>query len=156
MTTKEHKFRDIIQQLSKMVDTFSQLESKPCNFGSKHMLHYVEIHLIEAIGLADRANVTDLAQQLGVTKGAISQKISKLCKMKLVLKSKDRTDQRNVSISLTEEGCKVFHEHKKFHHDFFKLFVEKNKNLSLHELNNFESILVQMEATTSELMHKQK
>lgn len=154
MTTKEYKFRSIIEQLCKMTATFSQLEAKPRSFGCKHMLHYVEVHLIESIGHANRANVTDLSRQLGVTKGAISQKISKLCKMDLVYKNKDQNDQRNVSVSLTKEGCKVFNEHKIFHHNFFESFAEKNKTLSEQELNNFEKILVQMEITTRELINK--
>jgi MarR family transcriptional regulator, teicoplanin-associated locus regulator len=151
--TKENKFRNIIEQLSKMSGTFSLLEAKPRNFGCRHMLHYVEVHLIEAIECASRANVTDLSQQLGVTKGAVSQKISKLCKMDLVCKKKDQGDQRNVSISLTKEGRKVFNEHKKFHHTFFKLFAEKNKNLSIQELNDFEKKLEQMKNTIKELIN---
>lgn len=151
MTRKENEFRSVICQLSRVVDGFSRLEAKPCNFGCRHTLHCVEIHLIEAIGLAGSTNVTDLAQRLKVTKGAVSQKISRLCKMKLICKHQDEADRRNVSISLTEEGKKAFRGHEEFHREFFQAFATDNKSFSLQELAAFKKALSQMESSIRKL-----
>ncbi len=145
MTKAKDKFRDIIHRFSRVVDKFSQLEAKPRRFGCRHMLHCVEIHIIEAIGEAGCTSVTDLSQRLGVTKGAISQKISKLSEMNLIRKSQDGADRRNVSIKLTAEGEKAFRGHEQFHQDFFKAYAKENKSLSLKELAVFEKGLNQME-----------
>lgn len=155
MSTKAEKFRDILERFSRLTEAFKQLESQPRSFGTKQLLNPAEIHLIEAIGLAGEANVTDLAQSMGVTKGAISQKIRKLADMKLLRKLKVSPDMRCASITLTAEGKKAFLEHEKFHQEFFNDFIDGNRNFSLNDLVFFEKTLSKMESSILKIIQKE-
>lgn len=134
MNPKENNVRAIIDQVSQLSKTFSQLEATPRTFGCDVLLHCVEIHLIEAIGTIGPTNITELAKHLGVTKGAISQKIARLYKLGLVDKTPLFEDKRNVNINLTHMGQKAFDGHAAFHNEVFETFMGGSGSLTNEDL----------------------
>jgi DNA-binding MarR family transcriptional regulator len=66
---------------------FKRLERKPHSFGNAGLITPSEIHTIDAIGVADTVVMSELAQRLGITKGAITQLIDRLEVKGLVLRS---------------------------------------------------------------------
>ena len=57
---------------------FSQMDSKARYFGTAHRLSLAEIHLIDYIGYHTECFANDIARDLGVTKGAVSQTMRRL------------------------------------------------------------------------------
>ena len=53
-------------------------------------------------------NATEIAKQLGLTKGAISQTISRLEKKGIILKTKDPYNKNELTLSLTTLGKKAY------------------------------------------------
>lgn len=92
-----------------------KIESRPRTYGTSFLLYPSEIHTIDAIGNNPGINVTDLAAHQGVTKGAVSQIISRLNQKNLIIKMKDVQRNRGVFLKLSQEGEKAFFEHRHFH-----------------------------------------
>lgn len=78
-------------------------------------INLLEVHCIDRIGTIDYANVTKIAKEMRLTRGSIS----KICKRMLgkgLIESYQRSDNRKeVYYRLTENGRRVYNEHKKIH-----------------------------------------
>ena len=151
MNEKSYIFRKIVEDISSLSKSYRKLEAAPRHFGTDDLLHYVEVHIVEAIGNSGKISVSELARKLNVTKGAVSQKVSKLLNSRILNKIPDSNDQRAFSLILTTKGKIIFEEHNKFHDDFLNRFIEKNGKASCNELIGFEKTLSQMKKTIEEL-----
>lgn len=78
-------------------------------------LSVTELHVISAIGSKEQGNVTCIAQQIGVTKSAISKIASKLLKRGLIERYQLEDNQKEVFFRLTSAGESVFAYHERFH-----------------------------------------
>ena len=67
-------------------------------------LYPSEVHLMLMIKNDIDTNATKIAKQLGVTKGAVSQTLSRLEKKGILLKTKDPYNKNELTLSLTEFG----------------------------------------------------
>ncbi len=74
-----------------------------------------DIHLIDTIGRHPSANVTELAESLGVTKGAVSQKLKLLEDKGFILRTKDPSNAKEVLVELTEFGEYAYMKHEEYH-----------------------------------------
>lgn len=73
-----------------------------------------ETHFINAIGLGRICTMTELAEKLEVTPGAVSHVAGKLEKAGCVERSISREDRRIIEIRLTEKGEELYRRHKAF------------------------------------------
>jgi DNA-binding MarR family transcriptional regulator len=80
-----------------------------------------EIHLILMITNGKSENYNIIVQQLGVTKGAVSQTISRLVKKGILKKKKDHTNN-DLIILLTDLGKKVQKQCEKIQEGMFNQF----------------------------------
>lgn len=74
-------------------------------------------------------NATKIAQQLGVTKGAVSQTLSRLEKKGVLTKSKDPSYKNEMTVTFTGLGTDAFKHYKVQVYDIFlkyDRFLEKN------------------------------
>lgn len=78
-------------------------------------VNLAEVHFIDKIGSMDYANVTKVAAEMGMTRGAISKISKKLLNKKLVDTYQRPENNKEVYFCLTEQGKKVYYEHKKCH-----------------------------------------
>ncbi len=67
-------------------------------------LHPSEIHLMQLIQAEKRINATQMARQLGITKGAVSQTLTRLGKKGVLQKSKDPQQKNELTASFTHLG----------------------------------------------------
>ena len=119
--------KEIIDLFIRIVNKYNSLEKYPAKFGAKHALYHSERHMIDRIGESPGMNVTELAKASGVTKGAISQVITKLQRKGVVRRSKRSDNDKEVLIELTNAG-KTFHqEHQTVHHESTRLLLEELK-----------------------------
>lgn len=78
-------------------------------------LSMAEVHCIDRIGSVEHANVTIVANEMDMTRGAIS-KITKKLLYKGMIDSYQRPgNNKEIYFMLTETGNRVFAEHKKCH-----------------------------------------
>lgn len=110
-------YEEILEKLEKVIILTESMHTPSLSFGTGKLLHTREIHTIQAIGRFPGVNVTRLAERMGVTKGAVSQTISKLVKKGLVRKRQIFGNKKEVVLELTDMGWVGFKNHEKFHMD---------------------------------------
>ena len=107
----------ILQKLEKVIVMTESMHTPSLSFGTGVLMHTKEIHTVQAIGRRSGINVTKLAEQAGVTKGAVSQTINKLVRKGLVRKTHAPGNEKEVILELTDLGWVGFQNHEKFHMD---------------------------------------
>lgn len=127
-----------IHKFEKVMNQYNAGEKKPRYYGTKDLLYRSEVHTIDAIGKNNKINVTQLAQYLGITKGAVSQMIDKLIKKDMVNKKMVSETENEVSLELTEKGTLVYKGHLEYHK---QLYSEISKHLSHLTDENIETFL---------------
>jgi DNA-binding MarR family transcriptional regulator len=78
--------------------------------GLKHWQFKVLLKLRQA-GPPYTASPSDLAEQLGLTRGALSARLGFLVSAALVTRTRDTADQRRVHVTLTRAGSLAFERH---------------------------------------------
>jgi len=136
---------DVIEQTMRLINKYNSLEKQLYNFGIDELLTPAEIHTIDCIGRNSGINVTNLAEKLGITKGAVSQMVNKLKKRDLVSKLKDSDNDKEVILLLTKKGKIAFNGHIKFHADIYKDFLPLIDNTSMQGINSFKEIINKIE-----------
>jgi len=110
-------YEEILQNLERIITRMESMHTPPLSFGTGIPMHTKEIHTVQAIGRHSGINVTRLAEQTGVTKGAVSQTINKLARKGLVQKTHAPGNDKEVILELTDLGWVGFRNHEKFHMD---------------------------------------
>ena len=117
-------YEEILQKLEKVIAMMESMHTPPLSFGTGVLMHTKEIHTIQAIGRRPGINVTRLAEQAAVTKGAVSQTVNKLVKKGLVMKTHPPGNDKEVVLELTNLGRIGFQNHEKFHMDALNIARE--------------------------------
>lgn len=110
---KEDDILLLTEQFNRINNKINQLRNIPRSFNGTDPVNLCAINVIDAISKHSEANVTEIARILGITKGAVSQMVSKLSAKGFVVKTKVGHNDKDVILRLTEDGQKVFEGHKK-------------------------------------------
>ncbi|MDR1082273.1 MAG: MarR family transcriptional regulator, partial [Coriobacteriales bacterium] len=107
------------------------------NDGILEGLNLAEVHCIDRIGIIEKPNVTKVAKELRLTRGAIS-KISKKLLDKLLIESyQDPNNKKEIYFRLTKDGKTLFRKHQSRHKEV------RDKWLSLFECySDFEQAAI--------------
>ncbi len=127
--------------INKFVNRYNKLEKMPFEVGDGNVLFPSEMNMIEAIGKGAGNTVTQLCIAFGVTKGAISQLISKLVTRGYVQKERNETFSKEIALSLTEKGLEVFRKHEHFHQKMDQSMENLIKHIPHEKLAAFKEIL---------------
>ncbi len=111
-------------------------------------IHLAEVHCIDWIGTIDHANVTKIANEMSMTRGAIS-KISKKLLCKGMIESYQRPDNnKEIYYRLTDQGRQLYSEHKKCHSkaqqeklSLLETYSEDEQAVILRFLNDINHLL---------------
>ena len=114
MTSATTKLEELLTLLNQLVAKLAAIQQAPREYGTGVPLHGSEIHTIQAIGKSAGINVTQLAEKMGVTKGAVSQMVSRLVGKGMVQKEPARDNAKEVVLGLTELGLLGCRNHEKF------------------------------------------
>ncbi len=105
------KHKSQVAQLFRFIDRILFIE-KRTRFQFKEVTLYPsEIHLILLIHNERATNGTLMAERLGVTKGAISQTLSRLEKKGILVKSKDPYMKNELTIEFLPLGKELLHHY---------------------------------------------
>lgn len=130
-----------------LVDIFNDIltiEQAALRSGEFKDLSVTEIHTIEAIGMYEERNMSEVAGNLGITVGTLTTAINHLVKKGYVERKRTEEDRRVVKIKLTKRGKLAYRIHDKFHSDMVKETIgglkENEEEIlvnSLEKLNKF-------------------
>jgi DNA-binding MarR family transcriptional regulator len=137
---REKASKDIEELFIRMVNAYNALEKIPARHGTRHNLYHSERHMLDKIGDNTGMNVTEFAAAAGVTKGAISQLVTKLERKGIVRRYKKSTNDKEVFLELTKTGKEVYRQHKEMSE---KALIPLVEELSKHSDEKVE-FLVQM------------
>ena len=111
----------LINLLDQVMARLNAVHASANDYNTGIQLYRAEIHTIQAIGQNLGINMSELALVMNVTKGAISQTVTKLEKKKLVRKSRIGADNREVVLVLTDLGWKGYNNHEEIHDQMYHI-----------------------------------
>ena len=131
-----------------MVNIFNESAKIPTELPDGTLVYRSEIHALVEIGKFPGLNVTELAEKLMITKGAITQVTKKLEKKSLITRTKDFNNDKEIGHYLTEKGKQL---HKQ-HDEHIEQIVKESKlnNISDDNFSFLQSFLTEI------LQHKNK
>jgi len=117
------EFNKLIKLFHNTFYKYYQIVKQAKDFGTGEQLHHAEIHTIVAIGENPKINITELARETAVTKGAVSQTVQKLEDKQLIARYKG-TDDREVHLRLSDKGVIAFEGYNKLVESHFKNYEQ--------------------------------
>ncbi|MCK5138658.1 MAG: MarR family transcriptional regulator [Thermodesulfovibrionia bacterium] len=127
--------KEITDLFIRMVNKYNALEKVPVKFKKDHNLYHSERHMIDSIGENPEMNMKEFAESLGVTKGAVSQVVSKLEKKGIVKRNKKSGNEKEVILNLTREGSELYKMRKKVNEESLLPLYNKLKRHSNEEVD---------------------
>jgi DNA-binding MarR family transcriptional regulator len=104
-----------------------------------------DMHIIEAIGIAEPRKMSDIAKRLSVTVGTLTTNMNSLEKKAYIIRQRSDTDKRVVLVTLTDKGKKAFFHHRDFHKKMIKAIVggltEEEMKVMIKCLTNLNDFL---------------
>lgn len=135
------KIEEIVKLFMTLTEKAVQSGKKKIDFGNDLNLFRSEIHTIEIIGQANGIHISEIAREMGVTKGAISQR-SKVLKNKGLIKTiPDPENQSRTLVMLTDRGKSCFAFHRKYHEEKDQEMFEYLDELNSNEIQVIEKFL---------------
>ena len=100
------------------------LEEKAIRTGEFCEISNNDMHIIEAIGISEPRNMSEIAKTLLVTVGTLTIAVNNLVKKGYVNRTRSEKDRRVVLISLTEKGKRAYEHHRQFHEKMIKATIQ--------------------------------
>lgn len=149
-----HDYRELSRLMERTIHKYIQAEKQPHSYGPGIMLSQTEIHTIAIIGDHPEINVTELAKQRGVTKGAASQMVYKLVDKGYVQKSVSPNSDTEVCLVLTEQGKVPYEGHKQYHENSGTEFFKSLSDMPEEVQDYFIKILTEFDKSLDEKLSK--
>lgn len=100
-----------------------------------------DMHIIEAIGIHEPKNVSQIAKQLNVTVGTLTVNMNSLEKKAYIIRERSTEDKRVVLVTLTEKGRRAYFHHRDFHKNMIRSAI---KGLNEDEMNALINCLTKL------------
>ena len=156
MSKEALEYEQLMTILDGVLTKTETLHAPSNDFGTGIPIYRKEIHTLQAIGRHSKINITRLAEQMGVTKGAISQTIAKLIKKGMVRKQYAQGSKKEVILELTDLGWTGFHNHEKFHMDMLNIARQHFGNQLKKKIKIFKTVMTDLNAILDEYEKRKK
>lgn len=138
----------VLRQLQRVINKIIHME-KNLKFQFEGITLYPsEIHLLLIIDEKYATNATRMADQLGITKGAVSQTLTRLEKKGVLIKSKDPNNKNELTLEFTPLGAQAFKHYKKqtdrfaaAHNQYLETFTDREKSIIQQFLSHMEETI---------------
>ena len=147
------ELQEFVEQFYRITNMAQQMRSKKISFDGTPALQTASIHFIEMVGKHEDANMTELADMLSITKGAVSQMAAKLVEKNLIVKTHSGSNEKDTYFRLTEEGWKVFYGHERLHEKMYGEIEGILSQLTADDLEKAKKIFDGIESCMSEYQH---
>lgn len=121
MRDYERASHELALLIRRVMARFQALEASPRQYGTGARIFPSEMYLLEAVGGDPGVNVTRLAEHLSITKGAVSQTLSKLRRKGLVRQLAAAGNAKEVCIALTPKGRAAYRNAMKLYEAGYRL-----------------------------------
>ena len=135
------QLQELIDLFLKILHLYSVIGRKPKDYGTGDLLYFAEIHTISMVGKNREINMTQLADLMGVTRGAISQTIRKLVSKHLILKTRT-TNNKEFNLRLSEKGMKVLKGQESFQQELFTFAGTLYEKASVHDVELVKRLFI--------------
>ena len=135
----------VIEIMTRIINKASSLMTKPRHFGIDDVLYASEIHMLDVIGRTPGINVTEIADKLGITKGAVPKIICKLIHKDLIYRYQTKDNKKIVLFKLTDKGRTAFQYHIDWHQKFDSGIIQKLDSLDKTEFLFLNDIMSDIE-----------
>jgi DNA-binding MarR family transcriptional regulator len=140
----------LLESFLRLVNKYNQLGKHPMTYGTPHQFYHSERHMLDIVGDNPGLNITEFAKAAGVTKGAISQVVSKLEEKEVLRRHRSAGNMKETKLKLTPHGEKIYRHHQKVNAESIsQLSAELDKHpeehidFLIHMFNWFEQFLDQ-------------
>ena len=134
-------YQSFSETMNRVLNKAIQKEMTPRVLDSEVILYRMELHVISAVGDHTGINLTGLAELLGVTKSAVSQKVKILEKKGYLVISKKENNNKEIQFKLTQKGENIFCGHQEFHQQLNNKIKEFVGNIDESDMEKFTNIL---------------
>ncbi|SMC95804.1 MarR family winged helix-turn-helix transcriptional regulator [Sporomusa malonica] len=107
----------IMEKMFRAFNEMNESAKQPRDYGTGQLLYQSEIHTVSTICNHKQVNASELAQIMGITKGAITQVVNKLIQKGLVEKYNLPGNKKEVYFSPTESGRIANKAHCRYHEE---------------------------------------
>ncbi len=112
--------QNLVTKIFETISKLTSLERRRNIFYKDIKLYPSEIHLLLFMYHIQDKNITQIADHLGLTKGAISQTLSRLNKKGIIIKENEPSQKNQLHIQLTEKG-KMLMDHVNEFRNFLEI-----------------------------------
>lgn len=136
--------RPFFRNLRKALDLYTVVEKLPQDIGQGRIMYPAEVHMLETLIEYDGASITALAKINGVTKGAVSQLVSKLANRGFVKKIPDPDNKSRLIVHCTDAGRGICELHLAFHRQRDREFMDYVRKLDEAEFRTVSEFAARM------------
>lgn len=154
MINKNSLIQKGFEVFTKMFMKYDVFGQRPLEIGNAIKINASKVHTIEAIGKGYAKSVTALSDYFMITKGAVSQVVSKLHKDGYIRKVQG--NHKIVILELTDLGNQVLKFHDKYNVSMVKKLHAIRDKYSKKELESFLNILGDVDMIFGEFIEELK
>jgi DNA-binding MarR family transcriptional regulator len=124
--------RNLNNLINKVGESFFEFQSKLQFFEREYLRKYeivdvtpTEVKVLYIIGLSNTKSMSDIADQLRITKGTLSITVNSLVKKGYVIRNRHKQDRRVIILYLTRKSISIVKHYEKFYTELLRgLFSE--------------------------------
>ena len=105
----------VTDQIFKIIHLLEDEKKKPMDYGGGILLGHAEVQFLETVARYPDENVSALSKRLGITKGAVTQMISKLYQKELLEVIQRENNKKEKYFRLTYRGEATIKGHQMHH-----------------------------------------
>lgn len=137
----------IIGTLVQIIHKAAYIDNQPVSLDDGPSLSAAEIHLIDAVGSFSDETLSSLATRLGITKGAVSQFVTRLETKGYLVRHRQSGNRKNVSLVLTAKGQKAYCWHQTLHERINRHILDGLSDLTVQDREHLVRILGNLSTT---------
>jgi len=107
----------------------------------EHTLYRAEVHILEIVGRQPGLTATDIVRHMEVTKGAVSQIITKLKGKGLLRQEVEAANLKVRRLYVSEVGQEVLLAHNKAEEDIVRLVLEELRDCDAKDVASFARVV---------------
>ena len=121
------------------------------HYGTDQKLRIDQIHIVDYIGKHPGCSLGAIADDTDSLLSTVSLQVKRLIKLGLIQKTRSKSDQREVILTLTPEGITNYKYHEKTDQEWVDFISELLSSYQDEELTNINSFLKMLVTNTPKL-----
>jgi DNA-binding MarR family transcriptional regulator len=146
-----HAHKNLAEQVLRLTNKLIFLEKKSMLSHGNIKLYPSEIHLLDVVDQARGINASEMAARLGITKGAVSQTLTRLENKGVIHKTKAPNHKNELTVHFTKLGDELFEQYRNKRASLAKRFAGYLSEISDEDRNVIQNFLGKLEGFFDDL-----